>query len=85
MVGKNPHRPEGKTRADNEHMKPVSAAKGPPFEAPSAKEVEETNLHEMDRRGGQTSGNAEQPIGGSRPGVPSRVQEAIEAREEREE
>lgn len=84
MVGKNPHRPEGKAKADNEHMQAAATSKGMPYQSPSQKEVEETNLDEMERRGGQSSGAAEQQIGGSRPGVPSRVQDAIDAREERE-
>lgn len=82
MVGKNPHRPEGKANADNERMH-ASRTRDSPYETgPSQKE-----LGEMDRaRVGEPSRvEAEEQVGGSRPGVPSLVKDAIERREDREE
>jgi hypothetical protein len=84
MVGKNPHRPEGKAR-DNEHMAPVAHDKGAPYEAPSSKEVHERDLEEMQRRGGPTTTPAFEQRGGSRPGVRSRMEEAEERLREKEE
>jgi hypothetical protein len=70
MPGHNPHRPEGKA-PDMEHMR---------------------RAHDGDRPLQRPDGNAplpssypaEEQIGGSRPGVPSRVKDAIANREERE-
>lgn len=82
MVGKNPHRPEGKARADNEHMADRYASRDAPRQAPSKKEVEDENLEQKDRHGGPRVIPEEYQVGGSRPGVPSRVKSAIEEREE---
>lgn len=83
MVGRNPHRPEGKPpAADDPRHKAISSASGAPYQAPSQKEEYEQNLANMDRTsGGPGTVPAEEPLGGSRPGVPSRVREAIERRE----
>lgn len=83
MVGKDPHRPEGKTK-DAERMSPVAHAKDAPYMAPNASEVAQKDRELMRQRGGPTRTPAEEPIGGSRPGVPSRVKQAIEDREDRE-
>lgn len=77
MPGKNPHRPEGKANADNEHMKANSAAAGMRFEPPSAKERQETDRDNMARGGGASRFSAEEQIGGSRPGVRSRMKEGV--------
>lgn len=82
MVGKNPHRPEGKARADNEHMAATYASAGAPREHPSDKAQYDQELENIERGGGPTVIPAEEAIGGSRPGVPSRVKDAIAAREE---
>lgn len=84
MVGKNPHRPEGKA-ADTEHMADRYASRGAPRQAPSKKEIEDRNLEEKDRHGGPAVIPEEHQVGGSRPGVPSRVKAALEERAEREE
>lgn len=80
MVGKPPHRPAGKARTDNEHMKATWSEAGLPHQAPSASEVHQQDLENM----GETQPAqymAEEQIGGSRPGVPSLVKEAIARRE----
>lgn len=82
MVGKNPHRPEGKANADNERMQAAWMSKGLPHDpGPSQKELAEQDRARM---GQPTRVEAEEQVGGSRPGVPSRVKEAIERREDRE-
>ena len=75
MPGKDPHRPEGKT-ADAEHTGHLYANKGQPYRGP-LRPVDEGQAN-------PTSTPAEEQIGGSRPGVESRVKAAIEAREDRE-
>lgn len=86
MPGKNPHRPEGKTKADNEHMQASWMESGAPHRGgPSDKRLHEKDLEQKDRFGAPTSHPAEEQIGGSRPGVESRVRDAIERREDREE
>lgn len=81
MVGKNPHRPEGKANADNEHM--VSSRTR---DAPFAGNPSDKMLHERDvaHVGDPGQYPAEEQFGGSRPGVESRVKEAIARREDRE-
>lgn len=81
MVGKNPHRPEGKADADNEHMKVRALQRRAAQDVPPAKEIDEQNLDLKDRRGGPGVVPEEYHVGGSRPGVPSRVKAAIEERE----
>ena len=80
MPGKDPHRPEGKAK-DAEHMSHISSSKEAPFQSPSAKEIADIDHREMEARGGQSSFSAEEQIGGSRPGVESRVKGAIEKRD----
>lgn len=83
MVGKNPHRPEGKTDADNEHMQASRMKAGMPYESGlSDKHVHEADVSRISEPGRVP---AEEQIGGSRPGVESRVRDAIERREAREE
>lgn len=82
MVGKDPHRPEGKTR-DAEHMH-SSFTKERPYVGPSAKELLERDRLMMEGRGSPTRLPAEEQFGGSRPGVESRVKDAIAIREARE-
>ena len=85
-VGKNPHRPEGKANADNPHMQAAWMNEGPPHNASrNEKAAAERDRENMARTsGGPTSFPAEEQIGGSRPGVPSRVKDAIAEREARE-
>lgn len=86
-VGKNPHRPEGKADTDNPHMQAVWQKKGPAYMGnPSEKEVHQEDMETLDRVGGEGRyGPPEDAkVGGSRPGVPSRVKEAIQHRNERE-
>lgn len=87
MVGKNPHRPEGKANADNERMQAAWMSSGKPFDTnPSQKEVHDQDMA-MKVAGGEEPAQypAEEQLGGSRPGVESRVKEAIARREDREE
>lgn len=84
MVGKDPHRPEGKAK-DAEHMGAIAHARDAPYQAPSEKEVAEQDLESKKSRGGPSRSSAFDPKGGARPGVGSRVQGAIEKRESREE
>lgn len=74
MVGKAPHRPEGKTP----YAEKMGAATSHPLERGDPLREKDAGLAEP----GQYP--AEEPIGGSRPGVESRVREAIEGREARE-
>lgn len=83
MVGKNPHRPEGKAK-DNERQE-ASRNAGASHASPSAKEVHRQNMEAKERGGGPTRFPAEEDVGGSRPGVPSRVKDAIERVEARDE
>lgn len=82
MVGKNPHRPEGKADTDNEHMQASWMNSGMPHNSPK----NEMRRHEEDvaRIGQPSQFPAEEQFGGSRPGVESRVKEAIARREDRE-
>ena len=83
MVGKNPHRPEGKANADNERMQAAWMSKGAPHATgPSPKELADQDHARM---GEPSRFEAEEQVGGSRPGVQSRVKDAIERREDREE
>lgn len=85
MVGKDPHRPEGKT-SDAEHMGPIAHSKDAPYQAPSEKEIAEQDRESKEGRGGAAGSSAdEQAVGGSRPGVESRVKTAIGKREARDE
>lgn len=84
MVGKDPHRPEGKTK-DAEHMGAVAHSKDAPYMSPTSGEIAQMDHEGMERRGGPARIPAEEQIGGSRPGVESRVKDAIERREERDE
>lgn len=84
-VGKPPHRGEGKARTDNEHMGPVAQDKGLPHAGiPSLKARHEQDMETMERTSEPTRFPAEEQVGGSRPGVDSRVKEAIARREDRE-
>lgn len=85
-IGKNPHRPEGKARTDNPHMQAAWQKDGEPFMGnPSEKEMHQKDMENVDRYGGgPTTLPAEEQVGGSRPGVESRVKDAIARREERE-
>lgn len=82
-IGKSPHRIEGKAK-DAEHMTDVAYTKGVPYDAPSQKDVARLDREEMRRRGGPSRFPAEEQVGGSRPGVESRVKDAIDKREARE-
>lgn len=82
MVGKDPHRPQGKTK-DMEHMAHVYAAGDVPRRAPADKVRAEMDMESMELRGGSSRAMGEEPVGGSRPGVESRVRRAIEDREGR--
>ena len=85
MVGKPPHRGEGKARTDNEHMSGVWHEKGLPYQGgPADKALHEQDMQTKDRMGRETKFPAEEQVGGSRPGVESRVKEAIAKREDRE-
>lgn len=84
MVGKNPHRPEGKANADNEHMQAAATSDGTPYDAPSKAEVHRGNMRAKEQGGAPSRFSAEEQVGGSRPGVHSRVKEAIEEREDEE-
>ena len=82
MVGKNPHRPEGKANADNEHMQAAWMSGDAPFSGgPSDKTLHERDVAHVGDPGQYP---AEEQLGGSRPGVESRVKEAIARREDRE-
>lgn len=84
MVGKDPHRPEGKAK-DAEHMAHAYASRDVPRQAPSEKDVAEQDRWNREVRGGPPSRfSAYDQVGGSRPGVESRVKEAIDEREARE-
>lgn len=77
MVGKDPHRPEGKT-SDAERMSTVTSAKEMSRVAPSAAQVARTNEEQMQKHGSQLHEHRDEQIGGSRPGVESRVKEALD-------
>jgi hypothetical protein len=81
MVGKNPHRPEGKAKADNEHMLSSRTSEAPLSSGPSDKAMHERDMAHVGDPGQYP---AEEQFGGSRPGVESRVKEAIARREDRE-
>lgn len=84
-IGKNPHRPEGKADTDNEHMQAAWKNSGPPHDASrDDKARAQKDLKNLDSRTDVTESGDQGHIGGSRPGVESRVKSAIEHREERE-
>lgn len=83
MPGKDPHRPQGKA-LDAEHMAHTYAAKDVPRQAPSGKEMMDSDRRNMEMRGGSSRFSAEDQVGGSRPRVESRVKGAIDEREARE-
>jgi hypothetical protein len=71
MPGKDPHRPQGKT-ADAEHMN-------------AQREQQQLQASFQSPPGGApdpTRVPAEEPIGGSRPGVPSRMKRALDEMDE---
>lgn len=76
MVGKDPHRPQGKAK-DAEHMSAITYAKDAPYQSPSQKDIAEEN-EALRGRGSPTRIPAEEPRGGSRPGVPRRMLGEIE-------
>lgn len=89
-VGKNPHRPEGKkgpaedSRRMSNRLESQRHIRGAPD--PQKQTV---NPDKFNRPGGllpdeYPAEEMDQPMGGSRPGVPSRVKEAIEERRDRE-
>lgn len=82
MVGKPPHQPAGKARTDEEHRAEIKQ-KGLAYQAPSAREIADANLAQKARADHEKESETEEPFGGSRPGVPSRVRGAIDAREGR--
>lgn len=82
MVGKDPHRIQGKTK-DQEHMTHVSAAHDLPRQHPSDKERMETDRRLKDQRGGPSRVPADEQVGGSRPGVESRVKEALDRQQDK--
>lgn len=85
MVGKDPHRPEGKAK-DAEHMAATAHAKEAPYQAPSEKEVAQQDQRSREARGGEALRDpAFDQKGGARPGVESRVKTAIGKREARDE
>lgn len=82
MTGKDPHRPQGKTK-DMESMATIAATDGIPSTGPSQKKQHEMDLrHKEAGWSGPTEVSAEEQVGGSRPGVPSRVKDAIANRKE---
>lgn len=81
-IGKNPHRPEGKKGADEWDGRKIRQ---------DAEENVEVERRERERRFRETRNvdaldapAEEENVGGSRPGVPSRVKDAIEERESRD-
>jgi hypothetical protein len=72
MTGHNPHRPEGKA-PDMEHMRRAHERDRPIHAPPQDAPLRPPSSYP-----------AKEQIGGSRPGVPSRVKEAIASREERD-
>lgn len=80
MPGKNPHHPEGKADADNERMQAAWMSASHPHDKARA----EMDREQMERSGGPTRFPAEEQVGGSRPGVPSRVKDAIAQRQDEE-
>lgn len=80
MPGKNPHRPEGKSMdAERTHTQRASMRVNAERGLPTEKELQSMG------EAHPTHTPAEEEIGGSRPGVPSRVKEAIERLEDRAE
>lgn len=88
-IGKPPHRPAGKADKDNERMSAAWQNAGPPHDASrNDKARKEQNLENRDRAGGTPESDQVedyQEVGGSRPGAPSLVKDAIARRESREE
>ena len=82
MVGKNPHRPEGKASADNEHMQAAWMSSSLPHD--SGASDKQQHMEDVARMGEPSQYPAEEQLGGSRPGVESRVKDAIVRREDRE-
>lgn len=73
MVGKNPHRPEGKSMdAERAHAQRASMREDAERGLPSEKDVQSREAPAPTRT------MAEEEVGGSRPGVPSRVKDALE-------
>lgn len=66
-------------------MTPAAQSKEAPFLAPSAKEVAEQDRWNKEMRGGASRFSAYESVGGSRPKVESRLKDAIDEREAREE
>lgn len=65
-------------------MAAVAYDKGMPHQSPSAKEIADINEREQAGHGAPARTSAYHQVGGSRPGVESRVKEAIDVREARE-
>ena len=65
-------------------MSAVAHEKGLPHQAPSAKEIADINAREQQEHGGPSRTSAHHQVGGSRPGVESRMKDAIDRREARE-
>jgi hypothetical protein len=76
MVGKDPHRPQGKTK-DAENMGAIAYSKDAPYQAPSQKDIADQN-ESLRERGSPTRAPAEEARGGSRPGVPRRMLGEVE-------
>jgi hypothetical protein len=72
MPGKDPHRPEGKTK-DAEHMRSMRSTNA------HTKALDDVPAAHQEPH--PTRAPAEEEIGGSRPGVESRVKRAIEERD----
>ncbi|HVL48562.1 MAG TPA: hypothetical protein VM889_08405 [Candidatus Thermoplasmatota archaeon] len=83
MVGKPPHRPAGKARFDEEHRR-MNKMSADDLDLPAKKDLADDRREIMARRGAPTSFPAEEQVGGSRPGVESRVKNAVEKRERRD-
>lgn len=80
MTGKNPHRPEGKSAdAERAHTQRGSMRQNAERGLPSEKDLHNAGDPHPTRAPG------EEEVGGSRPGVPSRVKDAIERIEDRAE
>lgn len=78
MTGHNPHRIEGKARdAERQHAQRASMREDAERGLPTEKELRSGDAPAPSRT------PAEEEIGGSRPGVPSRVKEALERLEDK--
>lgn len=79
MTGHDPHRIQGKARdAERQNAQRASGRRDAERGLPSEKELRSGEAPAPSRT------PAEEEIGGSRPGVPSRVKEALERIEDRE-